>query len=1270
MAQTLRLPSEAPRPLRLPGEELTPQETGETTVGGILQATGVGLMSGATFVPQAISSSLFVAEDALSSLVGTDLDLGAEGLDRIVDEARDFWRVRIGDSKAEQLIGSAAESIGALASTAAVIVASGGTASSLLLPSMAAGAGIEKTAESLEEGAPKLNAYGAGILTTATEYLTEKIPIGKISGPGVKLMKDYVIGGVADIFGEMAATATEMSIIDKRILGKDHHLSAEQYFDILKDTAIVSVITSAGLSAGSQVIQNELVKAQTSPEAIEALKGESEAKTARIIDAISSIAPPEQQVATSVEKTEPGDMQAIRDDSKSEFPQHTKQQTPIIPEEQLELFPETLLEPEDTGVEEPDIHTEEPFKDSGVAGMMEASKGFSKEQRTKNAKGILKVLTRGVVDVTGNLKKMAKDFGTEGKKVIQDRVLVAGAAGRSFELINRFHREIYGGLKKAHHDMVDGYIFAKRNLEIRRNKGTDRLIPGNLTEAQLQGYIDSIPPNLRDTIEERADYFWQVMDTQLEELHTEGLITPELLSAIRDQGQFYSPQQVLEWVDPIRTETRGGRKISVRDSGLELLTDKGTTKLVETDSSLLLSQVIARAQTRIFRNRAGLSLIDLARTHKDNGIVSESPRKGTTKETYEIRSKRTGELLTGEVFDTKTEANRKLKPLGNKNNFIVQKRKIGAPEYAPAAAGFDKVSVMENGIRKEMVMPSELAREWVESDPLINATLANTISWITGTKILRPMATGLNPEFAITNVPRDLAHIWLTTAEYSAFSPKAAIQLTDDILAVAGDAFFKKGLWNDYNRHGGTMPFLSTQGRPVARDTIPKIKRKVDKLVDLMGAAGEFSETLTRLALMRRAMRNGASEKQATFIARNYLDFSQGGSVVKALDSAIPFLNASVQGTRGIVRAAWDNPAVFLAKSFQIGATAIGLLMANRYTNPEAYDQIDDKEKVGNWIITLPEMFSFRDKEGNKRFYYIKIAKDQGQRVIATAFESMAKMAMGEQIDVDQVTQSVMDFLPLLPTEVLPPTGDMILGYWVNKDFWRREDIWRGPEVLPQEEYNKYTPTPFIKVGQSTGLSPVRLKYAMEQLFTSGNIWTSLVGKGINDIVGDLPEVDQQRVAEEILLNQPGIRRVLESTRPDIKQSKEIKEAKIQANTDRWVTTREFDTLTERLFNGQTTRQELTEYIKAHDINERKRLLNRFKAASKLKDVPNKRYWLNLLTLPPEARAVNYWNTWVQLDESGRKDLDRMSFKVPNFRSKRFNVQFLKLRKFGQEAGR
>jgi hypothetical protein len=1165
----------------------------ETTLGGVVTSIGAGALAGATQLAQIPVSGLQIIEDI------TGLGLFGKELDKIIDDTRDFWIGKIGKSKAEQLIGQAAQTISTIGTTAAALALTAGSTAGLL-PVLAAGAGLETTAEALEEGeAPRLNAYGAGIVSAATEFLTEKIPIGLLQKPGISFMKRLVGGAIADVPGELIATAVDMKVINEDILGKEP-VPIEDFIDILKDTAAVSVLSTIGLSGGAQAIQASLGKPPPAP------AGEAPDVSApdNIADAIQEIvAPPPSETIVPEEKVDIVDPVA-RETAKSEYPELNGQLDVVSQDQTFDPTDNIAIEKE---VPEQNLYEKKPYEDLNWVKIGKEADAYSNKQRGFSRGKLWRAFIRGFVDVSGNIKAELNKLGNEGKRAAMQRDAQAGAHSKAIAILDPIRREIFGGIKREHRQMFDLYLSALRHQEIRANKGAQFKLPGNATEQDLQDFIDAIPPNLmegKDGFAARAERWSNRMGQTLELMQREGLLTDEQTIRLREQGKFYVPRQVLDLVDPTTTSLdRQGRTITVRDSGLKNLTEDGSDKLIETDTELLLQQIYERAYTRVFKNRANLEMLNVARTQPNNGIVTERVRG------RELRSNES------------------------------------------------TISVMEDGIRRELIMPKDMAREWVRSDPIITAQQANIIGWLTGTKMLKSMATTLNPEFAITNIPRDIAHIYLTTDQYSSFAPKFALQMASDVIKVAKDAITKTGLYNTYIDNGGGTEFLTYQGR------VAKGKGVLNTLESIMGFAGERSEILTRLALMNRAIKNKKSNFEATQIARGYLDFSQGGSIAKAIDSALPFFNAGIQATRGIFRAAKADKKAFGFKIMNLGMMATSLYWANRFMYGDDIEDVTDDEQKNNWIVMTP--FTFLDRNKEERRYYVRIPKDQGQRVFTSIFEGFAKKSLGLPVDGDQIADAAKDFIPVSAYELMPPTVEAIMGYAVNKDFWRREDIWRGPDVLPQDEYNKYTPETYVQLGESTGLSPVRMKYALDQVFTQGNIWTSLVGFGAEQVFSDLTPEQRADLTKEMLERKPGVRRFLKSTRPDIKREKALKQQKIELASQRKRVNDEFDIIVDRFFEGQTERREVFEFIRRQPVENRAPLRTRFKDMRRMKDVPNRRFWLGLKSLPPESRATNYWNQWVQLDDQGRKELDRMSRKVPGFRSKRFLKSFNRQKRLG-----
>jgi len=822
---------------------------------------------------------------------------------------------------------------------------------------------------------------------------------------------------------------------------------------------------------------------------------------------------------------------------------------------------------------------------------LDASKQFGKA----TPKELYRELKTKMVDTSGNVKADLLKQGDLGKAAVINHDLIAGATPKALAEYEAIAPKLFRDLSPIEETYLNRVIQSRRTIAIEGR--TQIKHPKGLGATEHQEWLNSVPPELSQKLNQRADAYFSIMKNQLDELLNEGLITPKSHKALVAGGD-YSPRKFLQHIDPERTFEVGGRKITVPDSGIQSLKG-GSEGLLENNGRMLLEQVMVRTQNRVFRNRANKALYDIAEQTPDNGIVSLAKPKQKT------------------------------------------------------PSGYERISTMVDGETKDMFMPKEIASEWVTKNPEISPQLGNFLGWISGSKILKPMATGLNPEFALTNFPRDIAHAWLTTQEYSSFAPKAALQMGRDIGSTLSDTLFRKGAWKNYINEGGGMSFLTHQGKITSKQR--GVLRGVQSV---LGWVGETSEIATRLMLRQRALRNGASSTEATWVARNYLDFSQGGSFAKAVDHGVPYLNAAIQGTRGIARAAAQKPGTFTFKVAQIGSFAAGLYMANRTQNPECWNQISDREKINNWVITTP--FAYKDKDGTKKHVYLKIAKDQGQRVFATTFENLMAKYMGEEINTEQITGAIQDAIPMLPTDLMPPSLDATIGYAANKDFWRNKDIWRGPDIQPQEEYTRFTHPAFVKTGELTGLSPEKTKYALSQFFTSGNIYTSLVGHGWNKLLNESSEADRQLVTEEVILKHPFIRRAFKSTDPLNQYRREIKETSREAATEKHMITRTFDGISRKVYDKELGKKDLKTFINSMPITERKRLWERHYRRKELEGLPNKRWWLAVGGMStPEAKAMAYWNKWRDSTTEERKKMDKTSKRLPWIRSGRF---FLKLR--------
>ena len=849
----------------------------------------------------------------------------------------------------------------------------------------------------------------------------------------------------------------------------------------------------------------------------------------------------------------------------------------------------------------------EPVKDF-YEKSFKAMEGRGKQnwQDVKN-----KLVTR-TVDISGNVKKALREEGVLGQQAAMMHDLALGSSAKSVMIFEDAAKKIFNDLPKNERKLLDTIIESRRNITIQEYK-KDYKVPGGYqgTIAYLNE-IKKTDPRLYKKLNSRADEFFSEMNMNLKELYDNGLINDKAYDLLKDKD--YTIKEFVKDYDPEINYTSGGRKITVNSSGLKSL-EEGSKAEVNLDQSSKLFRNISLVQSRIAKNKSNLIMRDM---------IKENP----------------------------------------KNTIAIEVKKGQKPP-----AGYEAVSYFEKGKKKEFYMPREFANEWVVADPAITSSFANTASWVSGSKILKSMATGYNPEFALVNFPRDIGYVYLTTSEYSPHLPKFAAQMSRDLASVAKDAFTKKGRYRDYVMEGGGMEYLTHQGG-LGKSYKPygKITNAFEAFKSMASYAGETSEIWVRLALRERALRNGKSPLNATYEARNYLDFAQGGSFIKAADVMMPYLNATVQATRGLVRAAKNNPKDFATKSAWISGTASSLWFANNVVNGEAYDQINERIRNDNWIVTTP--FSYTDERGNKRYMYYKFPKDQGQRIVASATDALLEKTYKNKDASDQVIEGLKDLGGFVPTtSSLPPLFDALIGASINYDFFKGEPIYddRGKPIDPTQEFIPgKTGQAFIDAAQALPekapdfvRSPERLEYMVEQFTTHRNIWTDLVGGGYKTLVGGQDKKATEDFTLEMLNSIPGTRRFVSFTNP-YQVDKELERTIIEKNTkDKQI--RDFSNqLLLQFSNKEMNRKELLQSIResSYEPRDKAKILKKIDRSYRMKNVRNPGFYYDGLELNAVQRADYFFQKYVEADKEERKILLDEAKRVRGFSSKPFIQRF------------
>ncbi len=900
-----------------------------------------------------------------------------------------------------------------------------------------------------------------------------------------------------------------------------------------------------------------------------------------------------------------------------------------------------------------------------VIGVMEKSWEAEKNLNKWTADRIRKGSIRETVDKSGNIKKGLS--GTPGgQRAIQNFDLARGADALSRKRIKETLTDIVGELSPAERKMFAVLVRLERNIQIEKNKGTvyrvgvtEKSTGRKVAEEEYNDYVlkngsqktsvqhdahkfaegvksaehkealeafarkSGLSPERLDLVRTAVAKNFEFYQGQIAKQRDRGEISQDFYNALAEQGD-YTPNKAIDYMDS-PSQRQGGKNVSVGDVGIKKM-DEGSYRLLLENPEMLIKETIAKNTAIEMKNKAARRLYELAETEPDNGIVRLAKVKGKTLE--------------------------------------------GKPTYEDAPIGFKKIYALIDGAKKEMIMPQEFANEWVTSDPLIAQDLANVIGWVSGKKILQFFATGAgNPLFGAVNIIRDPAHAYLVTDVFSEYLPKYTGQMVKRMGEVSKDAWGEKGQYADAVEDGMMMDLLTDKG---------KLNFENHPALDLtqrgLTKGNRLSEIIPRLAIRRQVIMNEAKERgisfekaskiteireKASWEARNYIDFQQSGRTTQAVGTSVAYLNAGIQGTRGIFRAAKKNPDVFMSKVGQLALVSAGLYLAGRSEYPDEYDKISKFERKDNFIIPTSDYYT--DKDGNTRRKFIKIPKDQGQRLIGTLTEAVIDKMTGEEVDVDMIVQSAKDLIAILPTSMIPPTIDGMLGFMANHDFWRDEDIWRLAEVKPEAEAYQTTSPALKKIGEVTGQSPVRMKYFLEKLFTSSGIFTTLVGGTFNEFAKILdPELDyelrEKDAAQKIYANPLKKRFVGYSKASEDVEG--LKEAKLETSTESLEQNQTLERLLIQHFEENKNKTDvIKKYISLQQPLDQKRLLNRVKMFPKLMGIPNRSWWMALADNRANVRARIFYSKFAVASEGEKKKLLETLGRLDFISSKEFKKQ-------------
>lgn len=436
--------------------------------------------------------------------------------------------------------------------------------------------------------------------------------------------------------------------------------------------------------------------------------------------------------------------------------------------------------------------------------------------------------------------------------------------------------------------------------------------------------------------------------------------------------------------------------------------------------------------------------------------------------------------------------------------------KLGAVEPA-SEPGNDTVVVKVNGENQYFKILDPLLLESISSIGYLGPQ-SKFLDVSRNFKNMLQYGVTMSPAFKVNNLFRDSVQAmavsdlsknpWNNVAQGWANSDK---NNPAHISALAGGAIFNFGTAYEGNQ-SKLIKRLIEKGVKESDilDTPSKIKDGLARLFEKYEELGNKSEAANRIALYNQLRERGLSHLQASFEARDLMDFSMQGSfsAFRYLTQVVPFMNARIQGLYKLGRdGIIPTSRVFYnsltgkeidlddkkkAQAFSIITSAVclaSLALYYGFKDDEEFQKRSDWDRDNFWWIRLPGMETA-----------IRLPKPFEIGALGTIAERTAEQIFDAESEGKQFTSALsrmvwdtfaMNFTP----QIFKPIVDL----YSNKDSFTGAPIeTAGMEALSKAERKADTTSPLalalspilnIALPEKAELSPVQVDYAIKGYF-------------------------------------------------------------------------------------------------------------------------------------------------------------------------------------------
>ena len=398
----------------------------------------------------------------------------------------------------------------------------------------------------------------------------------------------------------------------------------------------------------------------------------------------------------------------------------------------------------------------------------------------------------------------------------------------------------------------------------------------------------------------------------------------------------------------------------------------------------------------------------------------------------------------------------------------------------------DTITFYMNGKRRYLVTDPSVVKAVNGMDRDNSSTLLRILQ--VPVKIARACFVIINPSFAIRNLFRDAADA--TVYSKYGFTPK-------DIIGGFMHVLRRDNVYYEWLTSGAAQSSALSVDRNYAQSTLDRMtmsrKEKAMSpkyLLDILQAAGEYSEYATRIGVYEKSVAGARKQGQtlngaiitAALESRDMMDFARGGRKSRTLNKVSLFANAAIQGWDKFFRV-FDprDKKTFMRAAIRLGLTAVlpALIFSLACRGDDWWEELPDWIKENNWVFKL----------GNT---IIRVPK--GQDIGIRFCSNFVEKAVGKtsKLTLDSMFKPLKDQIPsITPFAIMP-----IMESMANYSFFTEGPVVPGYlSKLPEDkQYNTNTSSLAKFIGSHTGISPMKIDHVIYG-------YTGNVGRAPNELI-------------------------------------------------------------------------------------------------------------------------------------------------------------------------